>query len=201
LLLAATDDRRESELLAAVTSLVLNNCTRGLAPFRAGECRTLDFRGSRQVLMTFLGDLEAYLVCVLHPGAQAVNINEPALRSVAESLPNVLQGQETCEAARFFLQRDKDCMIPLRSGFLIGSASHCDLYVPSEEIDAEHLRFDMLGQRLLVRDLDTEGGTKLNMRGFTGTRELAPGDRITLPKSGGFNVVQYTCEGELDQGS
>ena len=186
---------REGEMLAAITSVVLSSCSRGLAPLRVGECRALDFRGDRQILITRLQDMQAFLICVLHPGAVAVNIDEPALRGVANALPDVLHGETPTVGGRFLLQRDSTCLIPVRRGFLIGRESHCDLVVPNKEIDPEHLRFEILGTQLMIRDLGTEHGTKLNMRAFTGTREAYPGDRISLPGSGGFNIVGMTPEG------
>ncbi len=191
------EELRQGEFLAAVTSVMLASCSRGLAPFKAGRCRALDFRGDRQVMVTQLQDLGAYLVCVLHPGAQPVNIDEPALRAVTTTLPGVLHGEEAQKVLRYFLQRDKDCLIPLRRGFLVGRADHCDLYVPSKQIDEEHLRFEVLGDQLLVRDLDTRHGSKINRKAFTGTAELQPGDRITLPRSGGFNVVAMNADGTI----
>lgn len=191
------EEMRQGEFLAAVTSVMLASCTRGLSPFKAGQCRALDFRGDRQVLITQLADLRAYLVAVLHPGAQAINIDEPLLRAFTIALPGVLHGQEEEAAMTFFLQRDKDCLIPIRRGFTVGRGSHCDLCVPHQDIEDEHLRFEVLGQELLCRDLDTRKGTKLNMRPFQGTVALEPGDRLTLPRAGGFNVVGLTPAGKL----
>lgn len=191
------DELRQGEFLAAVTSVMLASCTRGLAPFKAGQCRALDFRGDRQVLISQLPDLRAYLVAVLHPGVQAINIDEPLLRAFTIALPGVLHGHDDAGGLRFFLQRDKDCMIPIRSGFVIGRAVHCDLCVSHASVDEEHLRFEVLGQELLCRDLDTRKGTKLNMRQFQGTVGLEPGDRLTLPKAGGFNVVAITAGGKV----
>lgn len=196
--LATTHEEvRQGEFLAAVSSVMLASCTRGLAPFKAGKCRALDFRGDRQVLVTQLKDLGAYLICVLHPGAQPVNIDEPALRAVTHSLPAALHGQDTSSVLRYYLQRDKDCMFPLRGGFLVGRGEHCDVFVPSPEIDEEHLRFEVLGDQLLVRDLETRNGTKLNRKGFTGTVELRPGDRLSLPRSGGLVVVAIDAAGTV----
>lgn len=200
--LASThDELKKGEELAAITSVVLPSCSRGLAPLGAGQCRALDFRGDRQVLITRLQDLAAYLVCVLHPGASAVNIDEPSLRQVISILPDVLRGSEPKLAGQFFLQRDASCLIPLRRGFLVGAGDHCDLVVPHDDVDSEHLRFEILGNQLMVRDLATRHGTKLNMRNFNGTRDLDPGDRISLPGAGGFTVVAFTASGELLDGT
>lgn len=196
LLLASTQLPTEGELLSAVTSLVLQNCASFMDRFKAGRCRTLDFRGNRQVLITFLEDLEAYLICVLHPGAKAVNVGEPALREITGDLPDILYNAPPKDRPRFLLQVEK-CLIPLRTGFLVGRATHCDLLMAGAKVDREHLRFEVLGSKCLVRDLETKHGSKLNMRHFDGTVELHPGDRISLPKAGGFNILALNSKGKL----
>ena len=196
-LLASThDSTSQGELLAAVTSVVLQNCASFMDRFKAGKCRALDFRGNRQVMITFLENLEAYLICVLHPGAKAVDISEPALRAINTDLPGVLHGKQPKQRARFLLQVEK-CLVPIRTGFLIGRAPHCDLLVAGPKIDREHLRFEVIGSRCLVRDLETKSGTKLNMKMFEGTVEVEPGDRISLPRAGGFNVLALNARGKL----
>ncbi|MGE0708551.1 MAG: FHA domain-containing protein [Planctomycetota bacterium] len=190
-------EKRDGEMLAAVTSVVIGSCSRGLAPFRVGECRALDFRGDRQLLITFLGELHAYLVCILHSGAKPINPNEPMLRGVITSLPDVLHGGSEEPPPRFFLQRDDACLIPIRSGLTIGKDDACDLVVPGKRVAGMHIRFEIFGNKVLARDLDTEHGTKVNRRQFKGTHELAPGDRISLPRAGGFTVVAKKPTGKL----
>lgn len=196
-LASTVEDARDGEMLAAVTSVVIGSCSRGLAPFRVGECRSLDFRGDRQLLISFLGELQAYLVCVLHSGAKPISPSEPLLRAVVSSLPDVLYGDESESPPRFFLQRDEACLIPIRSGLTVGKDDACDIMVPGKRVDSKHLRFEVLANKVLVRDLDTEHGTKLNRKGFTGTAELAPGDRLSLPRAGGFTIVAKRPEGKL----
>ena len=48
-----------------------------------------------------------------------------------------------------------------------------------------------------MRDLETKHGTKLNMKTFEGTVEITPGDRISLPRAGGFNVLALNAKGKL----
>lgn len=196
LLLASTSQANEGELLSAVTSLVLQNCAGFMDRFKAGQCRALDFRGNRQVLITFLEDIEAYLICVLHPGAKAVNVGEPALREITGDLPDILHNTAPKARPRFLLQVEK-CLIPLRTGFLVGRATHCDLLMAGARVDREHLRFEVLGSKCMVRDLGTKHGSKLNMRNFDGTIELSPGDRLSLPKAGGFNLLALNSKGKL----
>ncbi len=73
----------------------------------------------------------------------------------------------------------------------------CDLLVAGPKIDKEHLRFEVLGGKCLMRDHETKHGTKLNMRLFEGTTEITPGDRISLPRAGGFNVLAMNAKGRL----
>jgi len=190
-------DERSGELFAAVTSVVVASCKRGLAPFRAGECRALDFRGDHQVLLVFLGELDAYLIVVLHPGATPINADEPLLRGTILALPDVLHGSERDDPPRYFLQRDEAWLTPIRSGLTIGKDDHCDVVVPGKRVEGVHLRFEVLADKILVRDLDTTHGTKLNRRGFTGTVEVEAGDRISLPKAGGFTIVAKRPTGKL----
>ena len=196
LVLASTQPRSQGELLAAVTSVVLQNSNNFLDRFKAGPCRTLDFRGNRQVMISFLADLEAYLICVLHPGAKAVNVGEPALRQISSDLPGMLFNEEIPERPRYLLQVEK-CLIPVRNGFLVGRATHCDMLVAGSKVDKEHLRFEIVDDKCLVRDLSTKHGTKLNMKQFEGTADLLPGDRISLPKAGGFNLLALNSGGRL----
>lgn len=191
------EEARQGEFLAAVTSAVILTAARGLAPFKVGACRALDFRGDRQVLMTFLADVKAYLVCVQHPGAHAVNIDEPTLRAVTSSLPDVLHDKQTGGTSRFYLQRDQKCLIPIRNGMTVGRGEHCDLIVPAPAVDVEHLQFQVLANTVLVRDLDTAKGSKLNQKRFLGTVEIKPGDRLSLPRSKGFYVLGLNEQGKL----
>jgi predicted regulator of Ras-like GTPase activity (Roadblock/LC7/MglB family) len=200
LILATThEEPRKGEFVAAVTSLLLTNTASLLAPLKAGECRALDFRGDRQVLMVRLPDTKAYLVCVLHPGAQAVNLDEPVLRAALANVPQLLHAEELARMRRWLLQRDKSMRIPVRNTLLIGRAHHCDVVLPSARVNAEHVTIQIVGDRLQATDLDTEHGTKLNGRRFSGCVELAIGDRLTLPKSGSIVVCAVDHEGrELD---
>lgn len=191
------DDGRSGELLAAVTSVVVASCKRGLAPFRAGECRSLDFRGDRQILLLFLGELDAYLIMVLHPGATPINADEPLLRGTVMALPDALHGSDVVDPPRYFLQRDEACLIPIRNGITIGKDDSCDVVVPGKRVEPVHLRFEVLSDKILIRDLETQHGSKLNRKSFTGTIEISPGDRISLPKAGGFTVVAKRPAGKL----
>jgi predicted regulator of Ras-like GTPase activity (Roadblock/LC7/MglB family) len=196
LVLATTcEEARKGEFLAAVTSLLLTNSATLLAPLKAGECRALDFRGDRQVLMARLPDVKAYLVCVLHPGAHAVNLEEPALRSALSNVPNLLHAHDLPRAKRWLLARDKFLRFPVRNRLLVGRAHHCDVVLPSARVNAEHLIVEVVGDRLQASDLDTEHGSKLNGRAFDGCVELAIGDRLTLPKSGSLVVCAVDHEG------
>lgn len=197
LILATTcTDRRQGDGLAAVGSFLLASCSKGLSPYRAGECRALDFRGDRQILLVRLDDVAAFLVAVLHPGAAAVNVDEPSLRSAVSAVPSLLHAQDPDKAHRWLLQRDRSCRYPIRHGrFLVGRAAHCDVVLASPRVNAEHLLIENIGGQLQATDLDTEHGTKVNGKAIAGPVPLAAGDRISLPRASGFVVVSLDPEG------
>lgn len=197
LVLATTcEQRRQGDGLAAVGSFLLASCSKGLAPYRAGECRALDFRGDRQILLVRLEGVAAFLVAVLHPGAQPVNVDEPSLRSAVSAVPNLLHAQDPDRANRWLLQRDRTCRYPIRHGrFLVGRGLHCDVVLASPRVNSEHLLIENIGGRLQATDLDTEHGTKLNGKAITGPVPLEAGDRLSLPRSSGFVVVALDPEG------
>lgn len=198
--LATTIERaRDGELLAAVTSCLLTSCAKGLAPYQAGDCRALDYRGDRQVLLVRLEGVGAYLVCVLHPGAQAMNLDEPALRAVASTIPGALHGEEPRQPPRFFLERDDQCRIPIKhGGVLVGSdAQQCDVVIHSPRVAPRHLLVELAGQGIVACDLDTPWGTKVNGRRLAGNVELRPGDRVSLPGGRGFTLVSCDEAGRV----
>ena len=198
LLLATTHDtQRPGELLAAVSSYLLKHCTKGLDPVQAGECRALDFRGDRQVIMIRLSDVEAFLVCVLHPGAHSVNLDEPSLRAITKVLPGVLQGREAPSPLRYYLVRDKTCWIPVKYGGLtIGRDHACDVVLAGDRVDPTHVRIDLLADRVVATDLDTTYGTKRNNKRFKGAVDLEPGDRINVPRCSGFTLLAVDTSGD-----
>lgn len=200
LILATTiQHAREGELLAAVTSLLLTSCAKGLAPYQAGECRALDYRGDRQVLLVRLDGVLAYLVCVLHPGATAMGLDDPALRAVTTTIPGTLHGDAPHRAPRFFLERDDRCRIPVKhGGVLVGAdPDQCDVVVGSERVSPRHLLVELVGEGVLATDLDTEHGTRVNGRRLRGQNvELKPGDRISLPGAKGFTLVAVSEDGK-----
>jgi predicted regulator of Ras-like GTPase activity (Roadblock/LC7/MglB family) len=200
LILSTTIPRpRDGELLAAVTSCLLTSCARGLAPYQAGECRALDYRGDRQVLLVRLEGVRAYLVAVLHPGAQAIGLDEPALRAITATIPGTLHGDEPHRAPLFFLERDERCRIAVKhGGVLLGAdTEQCDVVVAAERVAARHLLVELVGEGVLATDLDTEHGTRINGVRLQGNAELRPGDRISLPGAGGFTLVARGDDGRL----
>lgn len=200
LILATTiASAREGELLAAVTSLLLTSCAKGLSPYQAGECRALDYRGDRQVLLVRLEGVQAYAVCVLHPGAQAMGLDDPALRAVTTTIPGTLHGDAPHRAPRFFLERDDLCRIPVKhGGVLIGTdPDQCDVVVGSERVAPRHLLVELVGEGVLATDLETEHGTRVNGKRLRGQNvELQPGDRINLPGAKGFTLVAVSEDGK-----
>lgn len=198
ILTTTLDKAREGELLAAVTSFLLTSCAKGLAPYNAGPCRALDYRGDRQILLIRLEGVQAYVVCVLHPGAQALNLDEPALRAITTTLPGTLHGHPPARAPRFFLERN-ECRIPIKyGGVLLGSdPQQCDVVVSAERVAPRHVLVELVGEGVLVTDLETEHGTKVNGRRVEGNQELLPGDRLSLPGARGFTLLSVNEDGRL----
>jgi anti-anti-sigma factor len=63
--------------------------------------------------------------------------------------------------------------IPLRGpSFVIGRDPSCDLRPKHESVDAKHCRLSLKGDHVSVRDLGSEGGTRLN------GRRLSPADSV-----------------------
>ncbi len=196
LILATTmSDPRGAEFLAAMTSFLLASVAKGLAPCRAGACRSLDFRGDRQVLIQRLPDIDAYLVCVLQPGVVAVNADDPALRGVTAAVPGLLHAEGEDQGRHWLLQRDKTCLVPIKGRTLLGRAWHCDVLLQSSRVAPEHVLLEVVAGQLQATDLGGEHGTKHNGRGFTGTIRLEVGDRLTLPRSSSFVVCARDIDG------
>lgn len=196
LILATThEERRRGDQLAALSSFLLSSSAKGLESYRAGRCRALDYRGDRQILIIRLDAVDAFLACVLHPGAQAVNLDDPVLRAVIASIPGALHG-ETVSTRRFFLERDKYLRITVtHGGVLLGTDPGCDLVLVSDRVESRHVLVELVRDTVLVTDLDTRHGTKVNGKKISGNAELAPGDRLSLPGARGFTLLAIDDDG------
>lgn len=65
------------------------------------------------------------------------------------------------------------------SRFRFGRSPHCDFRSDDPAVSRQHAEFIVAGDRLIVHDLDSSNGTKVNGRRVT-ERALNPGDVITL---------------------
>jgi len=62
---------------------------------------------------------------------------------------------------------------------LVGSGSHCDVRLPSEEAAVEQMLIEQRGERVFVRSLTSDGALRVDKAAFD-EGELASGTRLTL---------------------
>lgn len=77
--------------------------------------------------------------------------------------------------------------------FVIGRDSQCHLRLASALVSRTHCQLDRVGQRLLVRDLESTNGTFVNDVGITGRQVLLPGDVLRI----GMTVFNVDLEEDL----
>lgn len=65
---------------------------------------------------------------------------------------------------------------------IIGSSSTCDIQIPDEGIETQHLSIRFSSGKWTLTDLDTDGGTSLNGKRIYRT-ELKDGDHIKIGKA------------------
>ncbi len=74
----------------------------------------------------------------------------------------------------------------------LGRSSTNELCYPDDSgLSRQHLVFELLGDGLVVRDLDSKNGTQVNGVRITGTHVLQPGDRVT---AGHLTIQQKSNE-------
>jgi len=70
----------------------------------------------------------------------------------------------------------------LTSEVMIGRADHCAIQIDDDQVAAEHARINVTGNTILLKDLDSPGGTFVN-----GTRisaeSLGQGDEIRIGRA------------------
>lgn len=70
---------------------------------------------------------------------------------------------------------------PLQQDRLIlGSSEQADIVIPVESVDPQHASLTFEGQRLILADLDSRGGTFRNGQRLLAPLQVFPGDRIGL---------------------
>jgi len=67
-----------------------------------------------------------------------------------------------------------------RDSIIVGRGTECDLQVPDPRVSRQHCRFLRRGSELLIEDLGSRGGTRLNGRAVTAATALVDGDRLEL---------------------
>jgi phosphoserine phosphatase RsbU/P len=67
-----------------------------------------------------------------------------------------------------------------RDALIVGRGTDCDMQVPDPRVSRQHCRLVRRGGDLLVEDLGSRGGTRLNGRAITAPTKLGDGDRLEL---------------------
>ena len=70
----------------------------------------------------------------------------------------------------------------LTASAVIGRAPQCDLSINVDRLSRKHARIYMAGGQLLIEDLNSHNGTKVNGRLIAQPYVLHPGDEIHLSK-------------------
>jgi hypothetical protein len=83
-----------------------------------------------------------------------------------------------------------------REDTVIGRGIDCDLIVPSVVLSRQHARITRRGDRFVLQDLDSRGGTYLNRRQIRGLSPLRDGDLIQIAV---FQAVFESPAGSLTE--
>jgi sigma-B regulation protein RsbU (phosphoserine phosphatase) len=67
-----------------------------------------------------------------------------------------------------------------RDALIVGRGTECDLQVPDPRVSRQHCRFLRKGAELVVEDLGSRGGTRMNGRAITTPAVVHDGDRLEL---------------------
>lgn len=67
-----------------------------------------------------------------------------------------------------------------RDALIVGRGTECDLQVPDPRVSRQHCRFLRRGAELLVEDLGSRGGTRVNGKTINGATVVTDGDRLDL---------------------
>lgn len=81
--------------------------------------------------------------------------------------------------------------VPRTRPLVLGRSSECDMYIPSRRASRRHAEIRFEGDGVVIEDLDSTNGTRVNDEPVHGVRELRPGDRIEI----GSMVVTF-CQVE-----
>lgn len=80
-----------------------------------------------------------------------------------------------------FVLKFKEFRFPLRLGeTLIGRSPYCSIVLTDPLVSRQHATFQLANDRLSIRDLTSNNGTRVNGQVIHGARELRPGDVIEI---------------------
>ena len=85
--------------------------------------------------------------------------------------------------------------IPKTRGLVLGRSPDSDLPVPSKKASRRHAEVRYEGEKVLIEDLGSTNGTRVNGEPVEGTRVLCPGDRIQV---GGMTITFCQVEERFD---
>lgn len=63
---------------------------------------------------------------------------------------------------------------------IVGRAPGADIVIPTDYVSARHARFSLMGTSLMVEDLGSTNGTRLNGKLIRGAVPCSSGDKVTI---------------------
>lgn len=80
-----------------------------------------------------------------------------------------------------FLLNLGEMRVPLRLGeTLLGRSPYCSVVLADTNVSREHAAIRASAEGLVIQDLGSRNGTRVNGERLNGSRELKPGDRIEI---------------------
>jgi pSer/pThr/pTyr-binding forkhead associated (FHA) protein len=70
--------------------------------------------------------------------------------------------------------------VPRSRPLVLGRSSECDMFIPSRRASRRHAEVRFENEGVVIEDLSSTNGTRVNGEPLNGTRELHPGDRIEI---------------------
>lgn len=88
---------------------------------------------------------------------------------------------------------------PIDRTFTIGRASDCDLVLASQQVSRQHANISLLGNVLVIDDLQSANGTFVNNQRVTEQRELHDGDQIAFSRGERFLLTLKRRNDEIEE--
>lgn len=88
---------------------------------------------------------------------------------------------------------------PIDRTFTIGRASDCDLVLASKQVSRQHANISLLGNVLVIDDLQSANGTFVNNQRVTEQRELHDGDQIAFSRGERFLLTLKRRNDEIEE--